>query len=211
MESKTRKDKLVLLGQYLDLETNELKSDNPGKALCEKIVQKKRLDRRIDRCVRCPNLNIKSFTKSIPGWGNLNADIFLIGESPCVHSMTSNFPFAWKSGNILDIILKLSGLTRYDVFISNSMHCHPETKRTPTDNELRRCRRYLHEEMQIVSPLLVVTLGNAAKTTIKSMIAKLLLPNILHKKHPASFLYNSAGLSDYILGFSLELDKVSKQ
>ncbi|KKM72797.1 hypothetical protein LCGC14_1416880 [marine sediment metagenome] len=208
MKTKTRKDKLVLLSRYLDLETNELITDkNPGNALYEKILLKKHLDKSINKCTRCKNLNIKSFTDSVPGWGNLDADIFFIGESPCTHSMIAQFPFAWKSGRILDIVLRLSNLTRYDVFISNSMHCHPESKRSPTDRERIKCSPFLYDELQIVEPELIVTLGNSAKVAMDTLKTP---HKTIHKKHPASFLYSSTGLRDYILKLSLELDKVLK-
>jgi len=218
MKLNTRKEKLVLLQQFVNLETNELKEDNnPGNVLYDKILCKKQLDKHINNCTRCKDLNIKSFTDSVPGWGNLNADIFFIGESPCVHSMTAQFPFAWKSGRILDIVLYLSRLTRYDVFISNSIHCHPESKRAPTDKEIHRCHKFLYKEIEIVQPELIVTLGNSAKTAMAHIIKRCYLPDddgldykTIHKKHPAAFLYNSAGLRDYILKFSLDLNKVSK-
>jgi len=223
MKTKTRKSKLVLLQKYLNLETNELKVDNnPGNILYEKIIRKKQLDKRISNCHKCGiNHNIKSFTKSVPGWGNLNANIFFIGESPCLHSMIANFPFAWRSGRILDIILKLSGLIRYDVYISNTVHCHLESKRMPTDKEIKKCSVYLSKEICLVHPKLIVALGNSAKNamtyTVKSRLFMLwsiktkggeTLPcKILHVRHPAAFLYNSTGLRDYILKLSLELDK----
>lgn len=211
---KTRKEKLILLRRYLNLETNELESNNSMDTLYtlyEKILLKKKLDRQISQCSRCKDMNIKSYTGSVPGWGSLNADIFFIGESPCVHSMLSQFPFAWRSGRILDVVLKLSNLNRYDVFVSNSMHCHPESKRAPTDKEIHKCARYLHEELKLVEPKLVVTLGNSAKAALSYIASKhhALEYAVLHNRHPAAFLYNSTGLRDYILKFSLELDKIS--
>ncbi len=213
MKPTSRKNKLVLLRQYLDLETNELKEDNnPGNILYVKILRKKQLDKQIYNCHKCGiNHNIKSFTKSVPGWGNLNANIFFIGESPCVHSMQAQFPFAWRSGRILDIILELSGLTRYDIYISNSVHCHLETKRTPTDKERAMCSMFLYKELQLVEPKLTVTLGNSAKTAMeyinKGKKFKTLKCSIIHAIHPARFLYNNTGLRDYVLKLSLELDK----
>ncbi|KKK62776.1 hypothetical protein LCGC14_3000930, partial [marine sediment metagenome] len=64
MDLKTRKNKLVALRRYIDLETNELKSNNPGNLLYEKVLRKNRLDKKIDKCARCYNLNIKSYTNS---------------------------------------------------------------------------------------------------------------------------------------------------
>ena len=206
----TRKDKLVLLKQYLNLETNELNPDSEN-FLYEKIFRKNQIDKRISKCHRCDKLNIKSFTRSVPGWGNLNADIFFIGEAPCIHSMTAQFPFAWRSGRILDIVLKLSSLNRYDIYISNSVHCHLESKRTPTDKERTKCSTFLSKEILLVEPKLIVTLGNSAKAAIeyinKHKKIKTSEHKIIYAIHPAKFLYNNTGLRDYVLKLSLELDK----
>lgn len=209
MEFQTRKEKLVALRDYLDLETNTLKSETSETELYQKTIDKNQLDKRIDKCRKCYNLNVRNYTKSIPGWGNLNADIFFIGESPCKNSMISKMPFAWASGNILDIVLKLSSLIRYDIFISNSVHCHLETKRVPTDKERFKCRKYLLAEIELINPKLIVTMGNSAKASL-AYISKTLDCKVLNKVHPAKFLYSSTGLRDYILKFSLELDRVSK-
>lgn len=214
MKQTTRKSKLILLRQFVDLETNEFtQTDAGGSVLWAKIMLKKTLDKHIDKCRKCGNLNMRSYTKSVPGWGNLNAHIFFIGESPCAHSMISQFPFAWKSGLILDIILRLSSLRRYDVFISNSCHCHiaSKPKRTPTSKEIKRCSKYLHREITLVQPALIICLGNSAKEALLFNP-----PNpepkrkIIYVKHPAAFLYNNTGLCEYILKLSLELDKHTK-
>lgn len=213
MNLNSRKDKLIYLQKFVDLETNEIKNDDSGNELYYKILNKNRIDRHIDRCSRCgTSFNIKSYTRSVKGFGNINADIFLIGESPCSHSMIAQLPFAWESGRILDIILELSNLNRYNIFISNSIHCHLESKRPPTNIEIKRCNRILYEEIQIVNPTLVVALGNSAKTAIKYIHkrTKKIKHKTIYVKHPASFLYNSAGLQDYILKVSLELDKAKK-
>lgn len=214
MDTATRKDKLVLLKDFLNLETNDLLDNNPGIELYEKIIVKKRLDKNIDSCRRCVGLNIHSYTKAVSGWGNLNAKVFFIGESPCPHSMSAKYPFAWKSGRILDIILRLSELTRYDVFISNSVHCHLSTKRQPTEPEIACCSRYLHREIQIVKPKLIITLGNSAKESLEYIhnnkkAYKKNKPEykVLKKIHPAKFLYSSTGLGDYIVKLSLEIDR----
>ncbi len=213
MTPKTRKDKLVALKQFLDLETNEL-IQHVESNLYGKVLHKTGIDRKIKKCRRCPDSNIKSFTDSVPGWGNLDAKVFFIGESPCVHSMQAQFPFAWKSGDILNIILALSGLTRYDVFISNSVHCHPKRKEAPKEKQILHCSEFLYKELLLVRPILVVTLGNSAKAAMQHLIPMYKIykdgepPKTIHKTHPAKFLYSNTGLGDYIIKFSLDIDKV---
>jgi len=210
MKLKTRKSKLIALKQFIDLETDDLiiGAENPGSILYDKILRKNIIDKRIIKCAKCPKLNMKSFTQAVPGWGNLNADIFFIGEAPCVHSMSNQFPFAWKSGRILDIVLELSCLTRYNVFVSNSAHCHVG-HRTPTNREIRKCSRmFLDDEIELVEPKLIVTLGNSAKIALSYVTSKHVLEcKHLHMVHPAKFLYSKQGLKDYMLRMSTELDK----
>lgn len=217
MNLVTRKDKLVALQDFINLETNDLIPNDTlpglGSILHDKLLIQKALNRRITKCSKCTGLNVKGFTESAHGFGNLNAKIFFIGEAPCVKSMTLDFPFAWKSGKLLDIILNLSSLTRYDVFISNAIHCRLAQKRTPTNKEIRRCRFHLCDELELVQPKVVIALGASAKTSMyyvsKSKTANpdILAYKILYVKHPAAFLYNDFGLQDYILKTSLTIDK----
>ncbi len=204
----TRKTKLVALQQHLDLETGEFLTRNPiGSLLFKKTARKQRLDKQIMDCRLCKGLNIKSSTRAVPAWGNLNANIFFVGESPCVHSMVVQVPFAHKSGRILDIILSLSGLTRYDVCISDSIHCHTIRDRNPEPEEMNNCTMFLNRILHIVKPKLIIPLGAFAKIAIEKIDTKSLKCKVMPATHPARFLYNPRGIKDYILKLSLELDK----
>jgi len=207
-ECNTRKDKLLRLRHYMDLETHQIYEDKyPGKAFRNKILRKNLLDRKLNRCHLCEGMNITSSTGCVPGWGNINASIFIIGEAPCTKSMIYKYPFAWKSGIILDLILKLSNLTRNNIFITNSIHCHPPSNRTPLYKEILNCSAYLQKEIKIVKPKLIIALGNTAKLAMLNINIKDVDYRIIYKKHPASFLYSSEGIISYIIKTSLEIDK----
>ena len=200
----TRKSKLVKLSKYLDLETEELFPRESRTNNFKKLYTKVSIDRIIDKCDLCDNLNITNFTKCVCGYGNLNSNIILIGEAPCSNSMKIKMPFAWKSGYLLDTAFILSTLHKRDLFITNAIHCHLAGKRTPTEEEIKNCSRHLQSEISLVKPKLVLTLGNIAKLAMETIKTK---AKVMNMKHPASFLYNPRGTVDYIIKLSILLDK----
>ncbi len=214
---KTRRDKLVLLKTLLNLESGEVdeSSFDWENTLYEKSVQKKSLDARIKKCRLCPGLNIKRLTESCPGWGDLNARVFFIGQSLHKPGMVSDLPFILASGYCIDAALRLSGLLRKDVFLSNVVHCHPAGNRGSLDEEKKNCLFNLLDEVKIVKPQLIVALGNDAKWACEELTWHRGLTNdcdkILKIKHPASFMYGSPELRvDWIVKLSLEIDRVYK-
>jgi len=211
MIPKTRKDKLVLLQKYLNLESGEVDKEafSWENDLYEKAIRKKSLDRRIRGCSLCEGLNIKRLTEGCPGWGDLNAKVFFIGQSLHKPGIVSDLPFILGSGYILDAALRLSGLLRRDVFITNAIHCHPAGNRGSLEDEKKNCLRFLHEELDIVWPELVVALGNDAKWAVERLSRELSDFKVIKVKHPASFMYGAPEQrKDWILKLSLEIDKI---
>ena len=213
---KTRKDKLVILEDFLDLETGEIDkaSFEYENTLYDKAVQMKSLNNKIRKCSLCPGMNIKRYTECCPGWGNLNSKVFFIGQSLHTPGIMSDIPFILGCGYVLDASLRLSGLLRKDVFISNTVHGHPPGNRASTDEEKTNCLRHLMTEIEIVKPELLVALGNDAQWTIKEMAMTGFCTGVNKVyciKHPASFMYASSELRiDWIIKLSLEIDKVYK-
>jgi len=212
---KTRKDKLVLLKTLLNLETGEVDKSafDYENNLYEKATQKKALDARIRSCSLCEGLNIKRYTEGCPGWGDLNARVFFIGQSLHKPGILSDLPFILGSGYSLDAALRLSGLLRKDVFITNVVHCHPAGNRGSLDEEKKNCLPFLVSELLIVRPMMTVALGNDAKQALEHIWDKVtwLGAKKLAVKHPASFMYGAPEQRvDWIVKLSLEIDKVYK-
>ena len=208
----TRAEKLVALQTFMNLETGQL--DEAAfpleNALYAKSILKKSLDRRIRTCKLCPGLNIKKFTESAAGYGDLNAGIFFIGQSLHSPGVTSGVPFIKGSGYCLDAALHLSGLTRKDVFVSNTIHCHPENNRASELSEKKNCEWYLWQEVFIVQPKLIVALGNDAHWAV-GRLPSLHIANtkVIKVRHPASFAYGAPEeRAGWIIKLSLALDKV---
>jgi len=207
-----RSEKLVILKKYINLETGELYIDKLDyiTALYKKACKIKRLNKKIARCKKCDEMNIKMFSDSSPGWGNLNADVFFVGQSLDEYGVYSGIPFILKSNISIDVALQLSGLNRRDVFISNVVHCYPPNNRATTNKEKKNCIGYLKRELDIVQPLMVIGLGTDAKVALDRVKKALpqTIKKVLNVKHPASFMYGSPeDKVGFIVKLSLEIDK----
>ena len=210
----TRAEKLVALRDFADLQTGKLNESafTYENTLYDKAVALRSLNRRIAKCDLCEELNIKRFTDSAPAWGDPNARVFFIGQSLHKPGIISGLPFILGSGYLLDAALRLSGLLRKDVFITNTVHCHPPGNRASEDTEKQNCLMYLAEEISIVKPKLIVALGNDAKWAVNALAIKSSKEcRLLCVKHPASFSYVAPERRvEWVLKLSKEIDKVYK-
>jgi uracil-DNA glycosylase family 4 len=116
------------------------------------------LYRRIAECEACEEL-AASRTRTVPGVGPENAGILFIGEAPGFHEDQKGFPFVGPAGQFLDQLLNSIGLTRDEVYICNVIKCRPPGNRDPLPTEIQNCRHWLDEQLRLVSPKMVVTLG----------------------------------------------------
>jgi uracil-DNA glycosylase family 4 len=70
-------------------------------------------------------------------------------------------PFVGRSGKLLDrLMLEEIGLTRAECYIANVVKCRPPNNRDPAPNEIASCRPYLEEQIQLIDPSVIITLGN---------------------------------------------------
>ncbi len=100
--------------------------------------------------------------------GNPEADIMLIGEAPGAEEDRQGKPFVGKSGQLLDRMLGAIGLDRSKVYIANTVPWRPPGNRTPTPEEMALCLPFLHRQVELVAPKLVMTLGGPAMQTVFS-------------------------------------------
>jgi DNA polymerase len=120
-----------------------------------------RLKQKILTCTDCPLHSSRN--NAIFGEGNTNAEIFLVGEAPGADEDRVGRPFIGKSGQLLDKILDACGFTRQQhVFISNIVRCRPPNNRVPTNTEVETCIPYLFEQIDLVNPKIIITLGSTA-------------------------------------------------
>lgn len=151
--------------------------------------------------------------KLVLGRGNLNSPIVLVGEAPGRKEVELNEPFVGQAGKHLDEFLQVLELDKEDIYITNSVKYRPTklnpktgrlSNRTPTAKEIESFRSFLLEEIDIIKPKIIVTLGN---TSLKSLFEKDVKIGDVHGKlisveiydnkynlfplyHPAAVIYN---------------------
>jgi DNA polymerase len=113
--------------------------------------------KRIAACTDCGLCRGRKNT--VPGEGNADADIMLIGEGPGFYEDQQGRPFVGASGKFLDELLAGIGLDRKKVFIANVVKCRPPENRDPQPDEIEACRKHLEEQIAVIEPKVIVTLG----------------------------------------------------
>ncbi|MDF1512361.1 MAG: uracil-DNA glycosylase [Anaerolineae bacterium] len=111
----------------------------------------------INKCQQCP-LHVGR-TRAVPGDGPADAVIMFIGEAPGFHEDQQGLPFVGAAGRLLDELLENSGINRGSVFITNVIKCRPPGNRDPKAEEVAACKHYLDEQINLINPRIVVTLG----------------------------------------------------
>jgi DNA polymerase len=116
---------------------------------------------RIKACTKCRLC--KTRTNTVPGQGSANApDIMFIGEGPGADEDEQGLAFVGRAGQLLTKIIEAMGYTRDQVFIGNIVKCRPPDNRVPLPDEMASCIPYLHEQIKVIKPKLIVALGATA-------------------------------------------------
>jgi DNA polymerase len=132
--------------------------------------RKARLDVRIETCQRCgPTMNVPGETQSAPGFGSLCSPVVIVGQSLCGKPcMDSQIPFTGGSGKLLDEALAIVGKDKSDVFTTNLVHCHPDRNQRSLPEWIKNCTPYLHRELEIIQPRLIIGLGKDAQAALQA-------------------------------------------
>ena len=117
-------------------------------------------------CVRCPLHQTR--TTVVFGSGNANADLMFIGEAPGANEDRLGLPFVGQAGKLLEKLLGEIGLERGDVFIANTLKCRPPDNRDPHPNEIETCQVYLSQQVELIEPSVICTLGNFATKLLRA-------------------------------------------
>jgi len=116
-------------------------------------------------CVACPLHETR--TTVVFGAGNADADLMFIGEAPGANEDRMGLPFVGQAGRLLDTLLGEIGLERSDVFIANVLKCRPPGNRDPLPREIEACQGYLREQVALIEPSVICTLGNFATKLLR--------------------------------------------
>ncbi len=102
-------------------------------------------------------------TRVVFGAGSPTARIMFVGEAPGKHEDEQGVPFVGRAGQLLTQLLEEIGLTRTeDAFIANVLKCRPPNNRDPKQDEIDACKGYLRNQIDLIAPEVVMTLGNFA-------------------------------------------------
>jgi DNA polymerase len=118
-------------------------------------------------CVKCPKL-ASSRQNVVFGVGSMDAALMFVGEAPGADEDAQGEPFVGAAGQLLTKIINTMGLQRSEVYIANILKCRPDMpagssgNRKPTPEEMQTCIPYLHEQIDLIRPRVLVALGGTA-------------------------------------------------
>ncbi len=115
-------------------------------------------------CTRCRLC--ESRTKTVPGEGPAQARLVCVGEGPGRTEDETGRPFVGQAGELLTKILGAIGLSRDQVYICNVVKCRPPQNRTPLYDEIAACVPYLHRQLDLIKPRVILAMGNTAAQTL---------------------------------------------
>ncbi len=125
-------------------------------------------------CVKCPHL-ASSRKNVVFGVGSIDAQLMFVGEAPGADEDEQGEPFVGKAGQLLTKIIQATGLSRAEVYIANILKCRPDTpgqsagNRKPKPEEMQTCIPYLHEQIDLIRPKVIVALG---ATAVEGLLGK---------------------------------------
>lgn len=124
------------------------------------VVGLKDVAARVSVCTKCRLCKTRKNT--VPGQGSAQPDIMFIGEGPGADEDEQGLAFVGRAGQLLTKIIEAMGFTRDEVFIGNIVKCRPPDNRVPLPDEMQSCLPYLHEQIALLKPKVIVALGATA-------------------------------------------------
>lgn len=123
------------------------------------------LARSLHNCQRCKLAKLGR-TQVVFGVGNPHASIMFVGEAPGFNEDQKGEPFVGAAGKLLNDLLQSANLSRDEIYIANVIKCRPPNNRDPEPDEVETCKPFLLQQIQMIRPKLVCTLGNWATQTL---------------------------------------------
>ena len=184
-----------------------------------KEIQLEKLNKKMEQCSACALR--ANCTRVVFGSGNPEAEIMFIGEAPGKKEDETGHPFVGAAGKFLNEMLSEIKLKREDVYIANVCKCRPPENRDPSPEEIASCWPWLLEQIRIIQPRLIVTLGRHSMerflegqkisqihgTLVIKTIQGIGQQNFYTLYHPAAALYNG-GMRQTLLEDFKKIPKV---
>ncbi len=105
-------------------------------------------------------------TTIVFGEGAAHAPVVFVGEGPGADEDATGRPFVGRAGQLLDKIIAAMGLRREEVYICNVVKCRPPENRTPEPDEVAACVGFLHRQLAVIRPRVIVALGASAASAL---------------------------------------------
>ena len=171
------------------------------------LVAEQQLRAEACQCTSCPAL-VSSRHQVVFASGPGTAELMFVGEAPGANEDREGVPFVGASGRLLDELLASIEINRDEVYITNVVKCRPPANRDPLASEIENCAPFLRHQIELVAPIVVVTLGNFATRLLRGDAAGI---TTIHGQaeqrafgeqsvwlfpvfHPAAALYKRANL-----------------
>ena len=149
-------------------------------------------------------------TQAVFSDGSHTADLMFIGEGPGQNEDIEGLPFVGRAGQLLNELLAHVELRREDIYIANVVKCRPPSNRDPRPDEIDACKHFLADQIRLVDPRVVMTMGNfSTKLLLKTQTGitrirgtvfpwwgRVVIPTF----HPAAALRNGQKMVDTIKG-----------
>lgn len=123
------------------------------------------LAKSLHNCRRCKLAKLGR-TQVVFGVGNPHASVMFVGEAPGFNEDQQGEPFVGAAGKLLNDLLQSAGLSRAEIYIANVIKCRPPNNRDPELDEVETCKPFLMQQIDMIRPKLVCTLGNWATQTL---------------------------------------------
>lgn len=146
--------------------------------------------------IPCGSEPCETCTNFVPGEGNPDAAVVIVGEAPGAQEDRTGRPFVGNAGKLLDALLEEAGLRREDVFITNVVKARPPGNRDPRAAEVAHHRPWLEAQLAAIRPKLIVPLGRhalrhfAPDAKIGEVHGTLVGDGLFPLYHPAAALHN---------------------
>lgn len=131
----------------------------------------------IQHCQSCQLA--QNCSQKVPGIGNQQADLMIIGEGPGHDEDIKGEPFVGRSGKLLDKMLSAIGIARTQTFITNIVKCRPPNNRDPHIDEVQACNPFLQAQIKQINPKVILSVGRISAH------------NLLHCSKPVGRLIQS--------------------
>lgn len=122
------------------------------------------LQAQVDACVRCP-LHVGR-SRAVFGAGDRQARWLVVGEAPGSEEDRRGEPFVGAAGDLLTAMLAAIELPRDQVFMTNVLKCRPPENRDPRPAEVAQCLPYLHRQIELLQPSMILALGRSAAQSL---------------------------------------------